>query len=202
MKPNVFLIHGIRTKDKGAASMKKLGSYLKDAFCRVQLVSYGYVLIPINNKRAVKALIKQLKQNTNPNRKNVVIGYSNGAWAAVQVAEMGYRIDHLVLISPALHKSHAIPEHVSRVDVYYSSGDRVVEAGKAWSTFANILPWNWKIFGAPHEWGTMGRYGYTGNDPRIHNHKMGEDVGHFWYKDNLLVKSIASQINHRYEEDK
>lgn len=122
-----------------------------------------------------------------------------GVWAAIQVAELGFEIDHLVLISPALHRSHAIPEQVKRVDIYYSKGDKIVEIGGFYRRLVNLLPWNWKMFGEPHDWGAMGRYGYQGNDPRVHNHDMGEDASHFWYKDDLLVKSIALQLKRIYK---
>lgn len=199
MDQRLFLVHGIRAKDKGAKSMGKLATELSHSFDRVHTVSYGYVLIPINNKKAVTAIIKSLEKNRTKDSDNVIVAYSNGCWAAVQVAEMGYKVDHLVLISPALHRSHAIPEQVKRVDIYYSKGDRVVELGRVWRSIVNILPWNWKGYGKPHNWGSMGRYGYQGNDERIHNHHMGEDVGHFWYKSRLLVKSIAVNVTSIYK---
>lgn len=199
MNQRLFLVHGIRAKDKGAKSMGKLATELSHSFDRVHTVSYGYVLIPINNKKAVTAIIKSLEKNRTKDSDNVIVAYSNGCWAAVQVAEMGYRIDHLVLISPALHKSHAIPEHVKRVDVYYSNGDKIVELGRFWRSVVNILPWNWKVFGKPHGWGSMGNRGYAGNDKRVNNHKLPEDTGHFWYKYPNVIKAIGLNIKKIYK---
>lgn len=198
-KPHIFLVHGIRSKDKGAKSMGKLVTELSHSFDRVNKLSYGYVLIPINNKKAVKTITKSLDKYKNKNEKILVIGYSNGCWASVQVAELGYKIDHLILISPALHRGHAIPEQVKRVDVFYSKGDKIVELGRIWRSIVNVFPWNWKGVGKPHEWGAMGRYGYRGNDPRVHNHNMGDNVGHFWYNRPLLIKLIANKIKTIYE---
>lgn len=199
MSQKVFLVHGIRAKDKGAKSMGKLASVMSRWFDNLHLVSYGYVLIPIDNKRAVKATIEKINKHKKYGGDIVVIAYSNGCWAAVQVAELGYKIDHLVLISPALHRSHAIPEQVKRIDIYYSKGDKIVEIGGFYRRLVNLMPWNWKMFGKPHLWGAMGRYGYQGNDPRVHNHDMGGEVSHFWYKDDLLVKSIALQLKQIYK---
>lgn len=197
----VFLIHGIRSKDKGAASMGSLAKMIAKTFPFVKRVNYGYVLIPINNKKAVTALIEELQNHDTKTCDVVVIAYSNGCWATVQVAEMGYKIDHMVLISPALHKSHAIPEQVKRVDIYYSSGDDIVSLGKVYSTLANILPWNWKGFGDPHDWGAMGKYGYVGNDPRIHNWEMGSYVSHFWYRYKTIVSGITKHLNIIYKKE-
>lgn len=193
--PNLFLIHGIRSKDKGAASMGILAKALKKHFPFINQVSYGYVLIPITNKKAVKALIKALTLHYNSEKDVVVVAYSNGCWAALQAAELGYKIDHLVLISPALHKHHAIPEQVKRIDVYYSEGDDIVQVSKLYSSFANLLPWNWKCFGGkPHDWGAMGKTGYIGEDSRVHNWQMNDNVSHFWYKYEHVVDAISSQL--------
>lgn len=199
MSQKVFLVHGIRAKDKGAKSMGKLASIMSQWFDSLHLVTYGYVLIPIDNMKAVKATIEKINKYKKHGDDIVIVAYSNGCWAAIQVAELGFEIDHLVLISPALHRSHAIPEQVKRVDIYYSKGDKIVEIGGFYRRLVNLLPWNWKMFGEPHDWGAMGRYGYQGNDPRVHNHDMGEDASHFWYKDDLLVKSIALQLKRIYK---
>lgn len=189
----LYLVHGIRAADKGTKSMGGLRRKLMEKFSFVKQVSYGYVLIPITNKKAVRAIINSI-ENVDNHDEVIVVAYSNGCWAAVQAAEMGYKIDHLVLISPALHKSHAIPEHVKRVDVYYCPGDNIVELGGIYRRLINLLPWNWSIFGDPHDWGAMGKYGYVGNDLRIHNWKMPRDTSHFWYKYKYIVNGISSQI--------
>lgn len=202
MPQQFHLVHGIRAKDKGAQSMGKLKKLLSRSFDKIHIVSYGYVLIPITNKKAVNAIIKSLNANKNDGDEVVIVAYSNGCWAAMQVAEMGYKIDHLVLISPALYRSHAIPEQVGRMDVFYSPGDTVVELGGLYRRFINIMPWNWSMFGGePHEWGAMGRYGYQGNDKRVHNWNMGQSISHFWYKNKLIVRNISDQLTILYDKE-
>lgn len=201
MAKQIHVIHGIRAKDRGAQSMGKLTTLLSHHFSKLYPVSYGYVLVPLSNKKARDAIVKSLEKYKNKNDEVIVIGYSNGCWAAVQAAEMGYKIDHMVLISPALYRSHAIPEQVKRVDVYYSEGDLIVELGGLYKRLVNLLPWNWKIFGTPHDWGQMGKYGYQGNDPRIHNWNMGNDISHFWYKNKMIVRRIADKVISLYENE-
>src|SRR5690554_4102015 len=153
-KQHIFLVHGIRAKDKGAASMGRLAKKLSLWFDSVHKISYGYVLIPINNKKAVQSIVERIQPYEKDDRELVLVGYSNGAWAALQAAELGHKVDHLILISPALHRSHAIPEQVKRVDVFYSTGDNIVQLGRVYRMTINLFPWNWKIFGGqPHNWG-------------------------------------------------
>lgn len=203
LKPqHIFLVHGIRAKDRGAESMGVLAENLKKTFLFITEVVYGYVLIPITNKKATMAVVNAIKDIQETPGDIVVVAYSNGAWAALQAAEMGYRIDHLVMISPALHRNHAIPEQIKRVDVFHSSGDEVVVLAKYWRKFANLMPWNWELFGGdPHDWGSMGKYGYGGNDPRVYNWEMRPDTGHFWYKHTNEVERIANHIRYIYNKE-
>jgi pimeloyl-ACP methyl ester carboxylesterase len=159
-------------------------------------VGYGYVLIPITNKIAVNSLINTLEPLQEQPDPITVVGYSNGCWTTIQAAEMGYRIDHMVMISPALHSQHAFPTSVKRIDVYYSSNDKAVLAGKWYRLLNRLLPWRWT---QPHGWGAMGRTGYQGNDTRVHNHDMG-DVGHVWYETERVAEMIANDIDKLYEE--
>lgn len=200
-KPLFFMVHGIRAKDHGASSMGLLARLLNQSFSFVKQVIYGYVLVPITNKKAVQAVVEAIGRYKDYDGDVVVVGYSNGAWAAVQAAEMGHKIDHLVLISPALHRSHAIPEHVKHVSVFYCPDDSVVGLGAWYRRVVNLMPWNWEIFGGdPHDWGAMGKYGYVGNDKRVTNYKMSEGVGHFWFKNEKEVMRIASFIETFYED--
>lgn len=184
---NLF-IHGIRKKFRNP--MKPLENAMLERGLDVAEVDYGYILIPVTNKLAVTALCKMLDRIP-PNTRIVVIGYSNGAWAAIQAAEIGYRIDHLVMISPALHVKHAIPETTGRVSVFYSDGDVATLAGKYYRAFINIFPWRWKT---PHQFGAMGKFGYLGNDSRVTNIKMPDYVRHTFYKHPLIVNQIVNHI--------
>lgn len=192
----VFLIHGIRAKDKGKASMKSLLMSLnRRGITKARIVSYGYVLIPITNKHAVKQTIKAIEELPEGTRLTLV-GYSNGGWTAVQVAEMGYRVDHLVLISPALYAYHEIPRHVKTVDVFHCNEDMVLTLAKWYRWLNRLLPWRW--FNR-HEWGEAGRVGLLQDDDRITNHEI-TGTGHFFYEHPDVVDVIAKRIKQVEEE--
>jgi hypothetical protein len=149
-------------------------------------VAYGYVLIPISNSQALNAVLEAVKPG------DAVVGYSNGAWACVQAAEMGAEIRHLILVSPALHKSHAFPEHIQRIDVFYDPDDTPVLLARWWRKFTRIFPWRWR---KPHGWGEMGRTGYVGSDPRVHNHRLPKGTGHLWFKSADAIVRVANTVS-------
>jgi hypothetical protein len=181
----IRLAHGIRELVPGA-HMRPLLSALLTQGLPAALIVYGYVLIPVTNRRAVRTIINA----TQPG--DALVGYSNGAWAAVQAAELGAPARALHLVSPALHARHAFPEHLERVYVYHSSGDRAVRLGRAWRRLTRFLPWRWAT---PHGWGAMGRTGYRGADPRVINVDLGRDVGHSWFNHEAAVQQIARHIH-------
>ena len=183
-----ILVHGIRKKFSNP--LKPLQEELLSAGQDVAKIDYGYILIPITNKFAVTALCHTLDKIP-PSTKIIVIGYSNGAWAAIQAAELGYRIDHLIMISPALHVKHAIPETVGNVLVFYSKGDVATLVGRYYRRIINMLPWRWRT---PHQFGADGRYGLQLNDARVKNIQMPDYVRHTFYKHPLIVKTIAKTI--------
>ena len=170
----------------GLRTMSPLRDVLAARGCRAEIVSYGYVLIPLTNAQATAAVMRAVKKPA------VVVGYSNGAWAAVQAAEMGEPIEHLVLVSPALHRSHAFPEGVKKVDVFYNPGDLPVRLARWWRTITQIFPWRW---GNPHGWGDMGRAGYAGKDPRVTNHRLPRNVGHAWFRSPDAIAQVANAVS-------
>lgn len=186
MKTQVKLVHGIRALNKGQTTLSSLRDVLHARGCDVEIVSYGYVFVPLTNSRAINAIVEAVEDAA------VVVGYSNGAWGAVQAAEMGEPIEHLVLVSPALHKSHAFPSHIKRIDVFYCEEDVPVRLGKMWRWVTSIMPWRWR---KPHGWGEMGRTGYVGNDRRVRNHKLPNKVGHAWFNDADAVIAVANVVS-------
>jgi len=182
----VKLVHGIRSLNKGRATMRGLRDVLRARGRDAQIVAYGYVLVPLSNSRAINAVQEAVKPG------DVVVGYSNGAWAAVQAAEMGSQIRHLVLVSPALHKSHAFPEHIDRIDVLFDPDDTPVLLARWWRKFTRIFPWRWR---KPHGWGEMGRTGYVGNDPRVHNHRLPKGTGHGWFASADAIVRVANVVS-------
>lgn len=190
MKPVILLVHGIGTFDKGQKSMLPLQQKLAGDGYDARIVSYGFVFLPTTNRTAVLALQNAIKPFNDAGRPVIVCGYSNGGWAAVQAAETGSKIDHLVLVSPALHKRHAFPEIVTSARVFYSRGDYVL-------TFARFRRWLRKkipYISTPHGWGEMGRVGYEGTDVRVTNYKLARSVRHWWYKSATSVNKVADVI--------
>jgi pimeloyl-ACP methyl ester carboxylesterase len=184
MKP-VILVHGIRSLNKGLRTMSPLRDVLAARGRAAEIVSYGYVLIPLTNAPAMAAVMRAVKKPA------VVVGYSNGAWAAVQAAEMGEPIEHLVLVSPALNRSHAFPEGVKKVDVFYNPDDVPVRLARWWRNITRVLPWRWDN---AHGWGDMGRTGYVGKDPRVTNHRLPRNVGHAWFQSPDAIAQVADAV--------
>lgn len=86
------------------------------------------------------------------NPDSIGIGHSNGCAILTQACWLTDKIKTLVLINPALDNDTAFPATVENVLVYFNPYDDVVKASK---------------FLAFHDWGDMGRVGYTGNDINV-----------------------------------
>ena len=179
------LVHGIRRLPWRDNPMAPLLRELDERELPSALVEYGYVLVPVSNRRAVT----QIKNQAEPGC--TLVGYSNGGWAVTQVAEMGLPVHHLVLISPALHVAHAFPENVEHISVFYGHGDSAGAAARTWRRVTRAAPWRWDN---PHGWGAMMAEGYAGADPRVWQHQMPDDVGHSWHRHPAQVKVIADRI--------
>lgn len=181
----VKLVHGIRALNKGLGTMRGLRDVLRARGREAKIVEYGYVLVPVTNRKAVSAVMAGVEPG------DTVVAYSNGAWASVQAAELGKQMTHLVLVSPALHKGHAFPDHIHRIDVFYDPDDVPTRLAKWWRKFTGIFPWRW---GSPHGWGEMGRTGYSGTDPRVRNHRLPKNTGHTWFRSADATIQIANAV--------
>lgn len=188
----VKLIHGILAREGGRASMGALKKALSRMGIESEIVHYGFIFIPVTNAWAVRAVLKALEDDPQP----TIVAYSNAGWASVQAAELGANIQHLIVVSPALHTGHEFPGNIETIDVFYSPDDDVVLGGRLWRWITSILPWRWAN---PHGWGTMGRSGYLGEDPRVRNHRLPSGVGHFWFTDAQAVEQVAQCVS--YYED-
>lgn len=194
----VKMVHGIRTLDGGKKTFQRL-KFLLEALLentQVDLVDYGYVLIPTTNSKATGSVIAAI-ESTPWGSPLTIVAYSNGCWATAIAMDKGYPADHLVLINPALNQKYVFPTHVKRIDVYYSPNDYATWLGKWYRRIVNLMPWRWD---SPHGWGAMGQVGYTGDDPRVYNHNMG-NVSHFFYNDEEAARTIANDIDQLYEEN-
>lgn len=93
-----------------------------------------------------------------------IISYSNGAPVARRaIVQSGVVIRVWVIIAGAMPCDVCIPPSVKKVIVLHSHRDYVMWLAEAW-TWLNPLAW---VLG--HDWGMLGRYGYTGDDPRVRN---------------------------------
>lgn len=188
----VFLLHGIKTGDGGVETFNELCTILQQSNIYTQLIDYGKIFLPGDNQRAVSALIEAIDLYQEDTEVEItVVGHSNGAWAAVQVAEAGYRIDNLVLISAALNRSHAFPECVRKVLVYYGESDWVLSLAHLKTSITKLFS-NTEVSG----WGDMGRVGYQGEDERVSNRLLPENTKHRWFDHPNIVAMIGASIAH------
>lgn len=109
-----------------------------------------------------------------------LVGHSNGC-ALIQRALPSLPqgdVRRVVYLSPAIEHDALLPQGPGRFDVCHTRKDDAV-----W--WARWLLW--------HEWGDMGRRGYTGKDARVRNHDYtGVIGGHSdWFRD---CPWLASEI--------
>lgn len=182
----VWLVHGIRQVPWGRPHLSLLRQILEHVLggpWSVEDIDYGYILIPVTNARAVNAVREKVRPG------DVVIAYSNGAWAAVQAMELGTRPGILLLLNPALHVGHQIPPGPKEVHVFYDEADFPTRLARCWRVVTGLLPWRWQ---KPHGWGAMGRYGYQGVDPRVQNHNLPGSPGHQAIREPVAMRYVAA----------
>ena len=185
----IVLVHGIRTKEP-EATLGGLQRKLLDDGMDAVAASYGYILFPLTNGKARKAV----KKTAEPG--DTLVGYSNGCYAIWQECE-DVQPEHVVLISPALSADVEWPDCVKTITVFYSPGDTAVWWGGTWAAVANTMPWRWGS-ARDHKWGRMGLTGPDTNDPRVKAVCMGDKVAHSWYKYPEKVKMIHERISKTY----
>lgn len=155
----IRLIAGIRPLDP-LNTMGVLRDVLRACGHQAELVCYGYAFVPLTNTIATNAVLAA----TQPG--DMLVGYGNGALAAVQAAECGARPSVLVLVNPVLNAEHAFPAGIEQIIVCYTEDEGALPWARLRRYTSRLLPWRWR---KPHWWGAMGRYGYLGNDPRVIN---------------------------------
>jgi len=101
-----------------------------------------------------------------------LIGHSNGCaliHRALQLLPLGI-VQRVVYLSPALDRNTSPPAGPERVEVWHTARDGVL-----WWARLLVL----------HEWGTMGRHGYTGTSLRVTNRDYSDKIcGHSdWFAD-------------------
>mgnify|MGYP006424184171 CR=1 FL=1 len=176
---NVILSHGIRAMNR-QAHMGELRDELTRRGVHTLLAPYGYILFPITNGKAKRALRKATSIG------DILVGYSNGAAAVLKEAER-LKAGAVLLLSPAARCDTQPP--ACRADVFYSPGDWAVELGGLYSGAVSLMPWRW---GTPHGWGRMGADGPCVEGYNVH--QWPERICHNWYENSAIVHGVADRI--------
>lgn len=165
------LVHGFNVKDP-EKSIGKVGVVLEAQGYLVERFDYGDAgLIDVrfaneNLAYALLSTIRSIKRSYGHVAVDVIpIGHSNGCALIARAGTIaatspialstGAVFKQCIYISPALNKKSALGDGIERCDVLFNEGDNIVSL----SAFLLL-----------HQWGAMGRKGYTGKDPRYINH--------------------------------
>lgn len=185
----IHAVHGWGETDKGAGSVETLRPYFGSEIYRVhkhfwpRLKTLALIQQRRRTRQEAAALAPLLKDGDD------VITYSNGA-AVVRRAllQTDAVIDTWVIIGGALPRDFEVPPNVRRVIVLYSDDDIAVLLGLLW-TWINPVSW---FLG--HDWGALGRYGYTGDDPRVENWRGRQGRRHLGWFDRDSVTYWGPRI--------
>lgn len=171
MRYIVLLIHGINVS-RPSASVGALKTFFQANEVPCIMVEYlhtGWLGARCKNKRLAKriaSITKAIKKNNGV--KIIVVGHSNGcAIAHLATKEYDAYVNYLVYINPALKRTLAPGPTVERCDVYHSPSDLPVRVARILSKLTKLISKNW--FNA-RPWGSMGAFGYEGDDKRMVNY--------------------------------
>lgn len=172
-----LFVHGFNTD---APHLDELRNQFASLGCKFDAFQYGRLgLVGVraanaNLAEALASLVRAIEPVT-------LIGHSNGCaliHRALQSLPIG-AVTRVVYLSPALGHDVTPPGGPERIDVCHTRKDDAV-----W--WARLLLW--------HEWGDMGRRGYSGKDERVHNHDYtGVINGHSdWFLDcDWLARTVV-----------
>ena len=195
-----LLLHGIRSRHQGRRTMGGLRKKLRGLGIPVEIVSYGYIAMPVTNNIAVNTAMEAItKASRNGPGRVDVVGYSNGGNTALTCAELGAPIRHLHLISNPLPRTPYFPPHLETITVYFCPDDEVIRTGRVYAAAQRIFPWRWF---SPHLYwqAQLGRRGYDGVDPRVENVQY-NGVGHYYFQHEEAVAKTAQRIKKKRAND-
>lgn len=164
------LVHGFNTNADWIDDLRNQFASLDHRFAAFRYGKIGLLGVRSANPNLAEALSSFVQAiATEP---LTLVGHSNGCALinrALQSIPWG-DVPRIVYLSPALEHDATPPDGPDRIDVCHTRKDDAV-----W--WARFLLW--------HEWGDMGRRGYSGSDPRVHNHDFtGVIKGHSeWFTD-------------------
>lgn len=145
-----YLIHGFNVKDGGKANFEHLTRELKHRGHKVVSIDYGFMQrlrVRGCSGGVAKVIASLLPKDAN------VIAHSNGCALAYKAGKYGATYKNLFLINPALDRELEV-DSADRVTVFYSPSD-------PWTRLARYIPFS--------DWGSQGRVGYTGGNPKYTN---------------------------------
>jgi pimeloyl-ACP methyl ester carboxylesterase len=138
--------------------------YLEAAGHTVKYPEYGYELAietRIVNDMIIGAIFPYI------GRDDILIGHSNGAAMAFELAREGAPCKGLILINAALERNIIRPLQVEWIDCYWNSGDAITEVAQVGEELGLY----------PQYWGEMGHAGYLGYDKQITSINCGATPG-------------------------
>jgi len=159
-RPRVWLLHGFNVSDGGAGTVDRLADWLNAYGYDVQQFDYGWIglagALMGNEQRA-----RDLAREATP--EDIAIGHSNGCAIIHRASHLpDSDFARVVYLNPALDVDAAPGPGVRRCDVFHARDDVATLA-------ARFIP------GAL--WGSMGRDGYIGGDPRMRSHEWHRVLG-------------------------
>jgi hypothetical protein len=191
----VYIAHGFNVRDPRL--FFKLGQAFAAANHEVVEIDYGWTGL-ISARLAVAKHGAKLAEIAKPG--DIAIGHSNGCALIQRALYEGAPLRQVIYVNPALHRKMHAP-FVERCDVYYTSDDLAVWFGK-WVRRLSPL----RLVGKQTTWGEMGRVGYVGVHPAMHNHNLrevlevpeGERLGHsgafYWHNASALSQHMLAQL--------
>jgi len=168
-----YLVHGFNIKDGGAGTTDRLVPLLERRGYKPVEIDYGYFglgRVRMCNHGASKILASIVEPGS------IAIGHSNGCAILRDAARFGAKFQHVTLINPALDEDADFPFAAS-VNVWHSPTDVATLASR---------------FLFRHPWGSMGRFGYSGDSLVFENYN--EDV---IFKDSVGHSGVF--LRHRLE---
>lgn len=164
----IVLVHGFHVRDGGRRTVDQLAEKLRSRGHTVDTDSadygfYSLFMVRFFGGKAVKRIRRALEDA------DAAITHSNGAHFTTRALRKITNKKIVVHLSPALNRKTKPPQSVFEQHVFFTRHDK---------------PLKWASWLIAHPWGSMGAYGYTGNDGRVYNHDFTDQVkGHSdWFR--------------------
>lgn len=166
MPRTIWLVHGYNVVDP--RRLFRLADPLEQRGHQVRVVDYsslanwllfGLVTIRWATPREAERLATEVQPG------DIGIGHSNGCAVLAKASELGAPFERLICMNAAL-RCDTIPDNpqMRRMYALHTPDDHATLLAEILRRLSPL-----RLFGAETPWGAMGRYGYTGDDPRAQN---------------------------------